>query len=129
MPRRPVAAARPLLCHPSAMLGSILSCALHGVDAYAVLVEVDVTGGRLPSYHVVGLPTTSVREGAVRIRSALDHVGKGLPRKKITVNLAPADRRKDGACFDLPIALAVLVADGLVPPGALDGLLVLGELG
>jgi magnesium chelatase family protein len=111
------------------MVGSIPSCALHGIDAYPVVVEVDVSGGKLPSYHVVGLPTPSVREGAVRIRSALEQVGRALPRKKITVNLAPADRRKDGACFDLPIAVAILVADGLVPATALDGLLLLGELG
>jgi len=120
--------ARPLL-HPVPMLGSIPSCALFGIDAYPVVVEVDVSGGKLPSYHVVGLPATSVREGAVRIRSALEHVGYGLPRKKITVNLAPADRRKEGASFDLPIAVAVLVADGLASPNAVDGLLLLGELG
>jgi magnesium chelatase family protein len=111
------------------MLGTIPSCALFGIDAYQVVVEVDVSGGKLPSYHVVGLPTTSVREGAVRIRSALEHVGRGLPRKKITVNLAPADRRKEGASFDLPIAVAVLLADGLAATGALDRLLLLGELG
>jgi magnesium chelatase family protein len=111
------------------MLGSIPSCALFGIDAYPVLVEVDVAGGKLPSYHVVGLPTTSVREGAVRIRAALERVGRGLPRKKITVNLAPADRRKEGAAFDLPIAVAILLADGLEMSPALDGLLLLGELG
>jgi magnesium chelatase family protein len=111
------------------MLGSIPSCALFGIDAYPVLVEVDVAGGKLPSYHVVGLPTTSVREGAVRIRSALERVGRELPRKKITVNLAPADRRKEGAAFDLPIAVAILLADGLEMSAALDGLLLLGELG
>jgi magnesium chelatase family protein len=111
------------------MLGSIPSCALLGIDAYPIVVEVDVSGGKLPSYHVVGLPATSVREGAVRIRSALEHVGRGLPRKKITVNLAPADRRKEGASFDLPIAIAILLGDGLASAGALEGLLLLGELG
>jgi magnesium chelatase family protein len=111
------------------MLGTVTSCALHGVDAFRVDVEVDVSPGNLPSYHVVGLPTTSVREAAVRIRSALEHTGRALPKKKITVNLAPGDRRKDGAAFDLPIALAVLVADGLIPDPRLAGLMVLGELG
>jgi len=111
------------------MLGSIPSCALLGIDAYPIVVEVDVSGGKLPSYHVVGLPTLAVREGAVRIRSALDHVGRPMPRKKITVNLAPADRRKEGACFDLPIAIALLLADGLVAIGGLEGLMLLGELG
>lgn len=111
------------------MVGSVPSCALFGIDAYPVVVEVDVLGGRLPSYHVVGMPATSVREGAVRIRAALEHVGRALPRKKITVNLAPADRRKEGACFDLPIAVAILLADGTEGRAALGGLLLLGELG
>jgi magnesium chelatase family protein len=107
----------------------IRSCALHGIDAFPVDVEVDVLGGNLPAYHVVGLPTTSVREGAVRIRAALEHCSRALPRKKITVNLAPADRKKDGAAFDLPIALAIQIAEGTLAPERLDGLMVLGELG
>ena len=111
------------------MLGTISSCALLGIDAYQVVVEVDISGGRLPTYHVVGLPAASVKEGAVRIRAALLHAGIELPRKKITVNLAPADQRKDGAAFDLPIALAVLIAQGALTPDKLDGLLVVGELG
>lgn len=111
------------------MLGTISSCALLGIDAYQVVVEVDITSGGLPTYHVVGLPAASVKEGAVRIRAALAHVGQALPRKRITINLAPADQRKDGAAFDLPIALAVLTADGGLPADRLDGLLVLGELG
>ena len=110
------------------MLGSVPSCALLGIDAFAVVVEVDVSSG-LPGYHVVGLPTASVKEGAVRIRSALEHVGHALPAKKVTVNLAPADRRKAGAAFDLPIAIGILVADEVVALGALDGLLLMGELG
>jgi magnesium chelatase family protein len=110
------------------MLATVQSCTLFGIDAYAVTVEVDVSGG-LPGYHVVGLPATSIKEGAVRIRSALDHVGQKLPNKKVTVNLAPADRRKGGAAFDLPIAVGVLVGDGIVRPEAVLGLLFLGELG
>ena len=110
------------------MLGSIPSCALLGIDAFAVVAEVDVASG-LPGYHVVGLPAASVREGAVRIRSALEHIGQSMPNKKITINLAPADRRKEGAAFDLPIAIGILIADGLVDIGPLAGLLLLGELG
>ena len=110
------------------MLGSVASCALLGIDAFAVVVEVDVASG-LPGYHVVGLPTTSVREGAVRIRSALAHIGQAMPNKKITVNLAPADRRKEGAAFDLPIAMGILIAEELVEQGPLDQLLLMGELG
>lgn len=95
------------------MLGSVPSCALLGIDAFAVVVEVDVASG-LPGYHVVGLPATSVREGAVRIRAALEHIGQSMPNKKITVNLAPADRRKEGAAFDLPIAIGILIAEDVV---------------
>lgn len=110
------------------MLASVPSCALLGIDAFVVTVEVDVAGG-LPGYHVVGLATAAVKEGGVRIRAALEHIGHGLPTKKITVNLAPADRRKEGAAFDLPIALGILIADGAISAASLDGLLFLGELG
>ncbi|GAB4516294.1 MAG: YifB family Mg chelatase-like AAA ATPase [Haliangiales bacterium] len=110
------------------MLASVPSCALLGIDAFQVAVEVSIARG-LPGYHVVGLPNTSVREGAVRIRAALEHVGRAMPAKKVTVNLAPADRKKIGAAFDLPIAAGILIADGAAAPSALDGLLVLGELG
>lgn len=111
------------------MIATLHSCALLGIDAYEVVVEVVTTPGQLPSYNVVGLPAASVREGAARIRSALEHAGHPLPKKKVTVNLAPADRRKDGAAFDLPIALAVLLTEGTVEKGPLEGLLLLGELG
>jgi magnesium chelatase family protein len=110
------------------MFASFTSAALYGVDAYPVEVQVDVSGG-LPGYHVVGLPTTSVREGATRIRAALKNCGQELPARKIVVNLAPADRRKDGAAFDLPIALAVVVAGGVFLADALANFLFVGELG
>jgi magnesium chelatase family protein len=110
------------------MFARSVSAALHGVHAFLVGVEVDCSGG-LPQYVVVGLPATSVREGATRIKSALGHCGIGLPSCRITVNLAPADRRKDGAAFDLPIAVSVIAADGTYPSTVLDGLLVMGELG
>ena len=74
-----------------AMLARMWSSTLRGIEATPIEVEVDVVGG-LPSYHVVGLPTPSVREGAVRIRAALEAIGQALPQKKITVNLAPADQ-------------------------------------
>src|SRR5215467_13829159 len=110
------------------MFASLPSAALFGIDAYQVDVEVDVGSG-LPSYTVVGLPAASVREGATRLRAALRNCGQDLPARKVTVNLAPADRRKDGAALDLPIALAVVVAAGVFLPGALAGLLIVGELG
>lgn len=111
------------------MLGTISSCALFGIEAFPVVVEVDVREGQLPTYGVVGLPATSVKEGSVRIRSALEAVGHPLPRKKITVNLAPADRRKEGAAFDLPIAIGILIAGELAAAGPPGDLLCLGELG
>jgi magnesium chelatase family protein len=111
------------------MLAVVRSSTLVGIDAIAVEVEVDVAGGCLPGYHVVGLPAPSVKEGAVRIRAALDAVNQKLPQKKITVNLAPADVRKPGTAFDLPIALAILIAEQLYPGDAIDGLVVMGELG
>ncbi len=111
------------------MMAMLQSCAFSGIDAFPIEVEVDIRSGQLPSYQVVGLPTASVREGAVRIQSSLEQIGHGMPRKKVTVNLAPADRRKQGAAFDLPIALAVLVAEELIEPEPLRGFLILGELG
>ena len=111
------------------MIATVQSCALIGIDAYRVLVEVVTAPGQLPSYNVVGLPAASVREGAARIRSALEHAGYPLPKKKVTVNLAPADRRKDGAAFDLPVALAVLIAEGILDAKCLTDLLLMGELG
>lgn len=91
-------------------------------------VEVDVSLG-LPQYNLVGLPDSAVKEGAVRVRAALDNSGFALPPRRVTVNLAPADVRKDGAAYDLPIALALLLALEQLPAAALDGLLWLGELG
>ena len=110
------------------MLARVPCATLRGIDAIPIEVEVDVVGG-LPSYHVVGMPATSVKEGAVRIRAALEAVGLELPPKKVTVNLAPADLPKPGAGFDLPIAIAALVADGVFPGDAVDGLMLVGELG
>ena len=75
------------------MLSTISSCSLYGVEAYSVVVEVSVSSG-LPNYHVVGLPAPAVKEGSVRIECALAKVGQALPNKKVTVNLAPAGRRK-----------------------------------
>lgn len=112
----------------SFVLAKALSAGVLGVEAYSVLIEVDVTNG-LPQYNVVGLPDIAVKEGAVRVRAAIENAGISLPPRRYTVNLAPADIRKDGAAYDLPIALAMLTALQIIPPGCLDGLLWLGELG
>lgn len=114
------------------MVTRITSFALQGVDAYPVTVEVDVQPG-LPCFEVVGLPDAAVRESRERVRAAIRNSGLDFPPRRITVNLAPADTRKNGPGFDLPIALAVLAAtDQLKPAGdgapELAGLGIVGEL-
>lgn len=109
------------------MLASLRSAALFGVEAYPVQVEVDVSFG-MPAFTMVGLPDASVRESRDRVRSAIRNSGFEFPAHRITINLAPADIRKAGASFDLPIALGVLAAAGLVQQRHIDDLLLLGEL-
>ncbi len=98
-----------------------------GVEALPVVVEVDVSFG-LPVFTMVGLPDTSVRESRDRVRTAIRNSGFEFPGHRITVNLAPADIRKAGASYDLPIALGVLAANGVVEPRVLEGVVLLGEL-
>ncbi len=109
------------------MLAKVLSAGVLGVEAFTVAVEVDVALG-LPAYNLVGLPTNAVKEGGVRVRAALAHSGFALPPRRITVNMAPADVRKDGAAYDLPVAIGILAALEQLPHAALDGLILLGEL-
>lgn len=110
------------------MLAAIASAAVLGVEAYAVTVEVDAAPG-LPGWTMVGLPSGSVKEARERVGAALVNAGFTLPPRRWTVNLSPADVRKDGTAFDLPIALGVLVASGQLDAGSVAGLLVAGELG
>ena len=110
------------------MLARVRSAAVLGVDAYLIDVEVDIANG-LPSFSTVGLPHGAVREGRERVGAALVNAGFRLPLKRITVNLAPADIRKEGSALDLPIALAVLVASGQLSADALVGQVALGEVG
>ncbi|MEG0379722.1 MAG: magnesium chelatase domain-containing protein, partial [Eubacterium sp.] len=91
------------------MLSQIYSCGLLGVDGLIVTVEVDVSNG-LPSYIMVGLPDTGVKESKERVYSAIKNNSYCYPMKKITVNLAPADLKKEGAAYDLPIAVGLLIA-------------------
>src|SRR3954465_9914406 len=93
------------------MLAAVRSAALIGIDAYEVIVEVDAAPG-LPQWTIVGLPAGAVRESRERVGAALLNSGFDVPPRRITVNLAPADVRKDGSGFDLPIALGILVATG-----------------
>ena len=86
------------------MITKINSCGLRGIDGYIISVETNVSGG-FPSWEIVGLPDTSVRESKERIRSALGSFGFVIPGKRIVINLAPADVKKEGAYLDLPIAI------------------------
>jgi len=109
------------------VLAKVLSAALVGLDAHLVDVEVDISGG-LPQFSVVGLPDATVRESRDRVRAALKNSGFSFPVKKITVNLAPADVKKEGSGLDLAIAVGLLVAEGILPPEAVAGRVLVGEL-
>jgi magnesium chelatase family protein len=109
------------------MLACVRSAAVYGIEACTVHVEVDVSFG-LPGFAMVGLPDASVRESRDRVRSAIRNSGFDFPEHRVTVNLAPADIRKAGSSFDLPIALAVLAANGVVSRRDVDDVLLLGEL-
>jgi magnesium chelatase family protein len=109
------------------MLARTLGLGLEGIRALPVEVEVS-TGGGLPTFSMVGLPDSAVKESRQRVTAAVANIGLALPKKKITVNLAPAYRRKEGSGLDLPIALCLLAAAGSIPPGELEGRIFLGEL-
>jgi len=110
------------------MLARILSGTVRGVECIPVGVEVDMAPG-LPSISVVGLAQGAVREGRDRVRAALQNSGFPLPPRRITVNLAPADVRKEGSGFDLPLAVGLLQVSGHLPAGATEGVAFAGELG
>lgn len=109
------------------MFASILSAAIAGTEAAPIHVEADVSMG-LPSVTMVGYLTSQVKEAQERVRSALRNSGIVLEPRRITLNLSPADVRKEGTAFDLPIALALLTAYGKLPAGAAEGILAVGEL-
>ena len=104
-----------------------MSGALMGIEAYPVEVEVDIAAG-LPSFSTVGLPEGAVKESKDRVKAAIKNAGYDFPTRRITVNLAPADVRKEGSAFDLPIALGILRASGIIPEGPGDSYIFLGEL-
>jgi magnesium chelatase family protein len=109
------------------MLFKALSAAVFGIDAYPVEVEVDISAG-LPNFTTVGLPDAAVRESRERIKSAIKNCGLEFPFQNITVNLAPADVKKEGSGFDLPIALGILGTTGVLLKADLKDTLFLGEL-
>jgi len=109
------------------MLATVYSSSVIGIDAYRVEVEVDISRG-LPSFSTVGLAEGAVRESKDRVKAALKNSGYHFPADRITVNLAPADVKKEGSGFDLPIAIGILTATGLIPHSALTSHLIIGEL-
>ena len=113
------------------MLVKVFASATHGVDAQTIDVEVN-SGGEIPAgklgYFLVGLPDNAVKEGYMRIEAAAKNSGMKLPRIRMTVNLAPADIRKEGAAYDLPIAIGMLAATGFIRKDLLDKYIILGEL-
>ncbi len=110
------------------MLSKILSATLIGIDAHIVGVEVDVAAKGLPHFSTVGLPDAAVKESKDRVRTALKNTGFNFPLKQITVNLAPANIKKEGSAFDLPIALGIIIAEGIISPESAKGYLISGEL-
>ncbi len=109
------------------MLAKVFSSAVIGIDAFPVEVEVDISNG-LPGFNIVGLPDTACRESADRVRAAIRNSDLPFPSKKITVNLAPADLKKEGSCFDLPIAIGILLANETITKDAVEGMVLCGEL-
>ncbi len=109
------------------MLAKLKSGALQGVDAFIVEVEVDLSFG-LSAFVTVGLPEIAVRESSYRVRAAVKNSGYQFPGNRVTINLAPADVRKEGTGFDLPVAVGILIAQGVVPQEGLEKYLLFGEL-
>ncbi len=110
------------------MVSRISTAALLGIDAFPVDIEVDFARSGMPAFTMVGLPEGAVRESKERVFSALKNTGFRLPPARITINLAPADVRKEGSAYDLPLALGLLAASGELAPDALGGCIIAGEL-
>ena len=108
-------------------LAVLKSRALTGMHAPEVTVEVHLANG-LPQFTIVGLPDKAVAESRERVQATLDAIGLTLPPRRVVVNLSPADLPKEGSHYDLPIALGLMAAIGAIPPDALSGFTVLGEL-
>lgn len=109
------------------MISKIFTATLYGINGKVIEVEVDISYG-LPSFNIVGLPEASVKESKERVRSAIKNVGFEFPSDRITVNLAPADVRKEGSSFDLPIAIGILASMGVVKPEKIKDYFLAGEI-
>ena len=109
------------------MISKISTATIYGIDGIKIDVEVDISFG-LPAFNIVGLPETSVKESKERVRAAIKNTGFEFPNDRITINLAPADVRKEGSSFDLPIATGILVSMGIINAEKIKGYLIAGEL-
>ena len=109
------------------MYGKLHSACLHGIDGVVIQVEVDLANG-LPQTSIIGLPDSSIRESIERVRAAIKNCGFTYPLKRVTVNLAPADLRKEGSSFDLAIAVGILLTSEQWTFSNAGQILILGEL-
>ena len=109
------------------MLSNIKSMSLHGLDGYIIDIQIDVSSG-IPNWDVVGLPDVSVREAKERVRTAIKNSGYNFQSRRIVVNLAPADTRKEGSFFDLPIAIGILIDFGEIKEQSFEDTIFIGEL-
>lgn len=109
------------------MLSKVTACGLSGIDGYPVSVETDISNG-IPAFDIVGLGDTAVREAKERVRAAIKNSGFEFPSRRITVNLAPADLKKEGTAYDLPIAAGILSATGVIANNCLERCMLCGEL-
>ena len=110
------------------MLVKVFGSAVYGADALTITIEVDIIGGSLPGYFIVGLPDNAVKESVDRILSALKNNGYEKPRNKVVVNMAPADIKKAGSAYDLPIAIGMLAGTGQMNADELNEYIIMGEL-
>ena len=109
------------------MLSIVKSIALHGLQGYLVNIQVDISSG-MPSFEIVGLPDTSIRESKERVKTAIRNSTLDFLSRKIVVNLAPASTKKEGSTFDLPIAVGILIANGFIYDADLSDTVLIGEL-
>ena len=110
------------------MFSSVLSADVRGILGVPIFVETDISDG-MPGLTMVGYLTSAVKESADRVRTALKNTGISIPPKKITINLAPADTKKEGTGFDLAIAVSMMCSLGMFPKESIEDILFLGELG
>jgi len=108
------------------MLVKTYGSAVYGVNALTITIEVNISGGT--KYYMVGLPDNAVKESLQRVASAINISGLRMPKQKIVVNLAPADIKKEGSSYDLPIAIGILAASGQIPNDELENYFIMGEL-